>query len=84
MKCNYYYIIYKLNDETYASRNHLFKKHEIDFVNRQVVATTIYDESIKIALLRLSKKKQERKNKQFNINIIKNINKQHLKYLYIK
>jgi len=33
MKCNYYYIIYKLNDETHASRNYLLKKHEIDFVN---------------------------------------------------
>jgi len=75
MKCNYYYTIYKLNNETYAPRKHLIKKHEIDFVNRQVVATTIYDESIKIILLRLSKKEQVRKNKQLNIDMIKKINK---------
>jgi hypothetical protein len=84
IKCNYCYTIYKLTGGTRVPRNYLTKKHRIDSVNRQAVVTTTYDKSIKIALLRLSEKEKERKDRQLNIDIAKKINKEHLEYLYIK
>jgi len=60
------------------------KKHRIGSVNRQGVVTNIYHESIEIVLLRLTKKQKKPKNKQLNMTKYTKINKEHLKYLYVK
>lgn len=84
MKCNYCYAIYKHTGGTRAPRNHLTKEHGIDSANRQSAATAIYNENIEVALSRLSEEKQALKDGQFNIDMTKRINKQHLEYLYMK
>jgi len=76
--------MYKTRGGTRAPRIHLLHKHKIDFANRQTVANAQYNERIEMALLRLSKKKKDRKNRQFLKDVASKLNKQHLKYLYMK